>query len=597
VTVVAQVLPEVARRLRPHLRTALLGLGLVIAIALLEVLKPWPLKLIVDQVLGGQPLAFAPAQRLVGLVGRGGGVLLAACAALVVIQLLIGLATLAANWTTISLGQRLVDIFRADAFAHVERLSLDFHGRRAPGDLAYRLTTDTLALQTLATNGVVPVVRAVVLLAGMLGVMVALDARLTLVALGVVPVLLLIMRILGRRIGRQSAVVRGLESRLLGAAERTMEAINVVQAYGAEDTEGARFAGASRDALATTLRLHLTETLYGASIGVVIAAGTATVLWVGARAVLGGTLSLGDVLVFTSYLAALYMPIDGLTQHWGLVQSSAAGVRRVLELLDTPVDLPDGTRPGPRADHAPTIRFVDVGLRGDHGHPVLDGVDLEVPAGKVLAIVGPTGAGKTTLATLVPRLRDPMGGRVELDGVDVRTFRLAELRARIAVVTQTPVLLPDTLRANLLLGRPGASDAALMDALARAELAERVATLPQGLDTLVGRGGLALSVGEQLRVTIARALLRDAPILLLDEPTASLDPETEARLMTTARRLVAGRTTLVITHRLAIVPNADAVAVMERGRVVEQGGWRELLDRGGRLAELLAARDEALGRR
>jgi ABC-type multidrug transport system fused ATPase/permease subunit len=214
-----------------------------------------------------------------------------------------------------------------------------------------------------------------------------------------------------------------------------------------------------------------------------------------------------------------------------------------------------------------------------------------------MAVVGPTGAGKTTLATLVPRLRDPSGGRVELDGTDLRTFRLAELRARIAVVTQTPVLLPDTLRANLLLGRPGASDDALMDALARAELARRIRTLPRGLDTPIGRGGLALSVGEQLRVTIARALLRDAPILLLDEPTAALDPETEARLMTTLERLVAGRTTLLVTHRLAIVPYADVVVVMERGRVVEQGGWRELLDRGGRLAELLAARDEALGRR
>lgn len=595
-TVVAQVLPEVARRLRPHARPALLGLALVIAIAALEVLKPWPLKLVVDQVLGDRPLGFAPAQRLVDSLGRG-GLLVAATSAVVVIQLLIGLATLAANWTTIGLGQRLVDIFRADAFAHVQRLSLDFHGRRAPGDLAYRLTTDTLALQTLATNGVVPVVRAVVLLAGMLVVMLRLDPRLTLVAVGVVPVLLVVMRGLGRRIGRQSATVRGLESQLLGAAERTMGAINVVQAYGAEGTERGRFVGASRDALAATLRLHLTETLYGASIGVVIAAGTASVLWVGAHGVLAGTLSLGDVLVFTSYLAALYVPIDGLTQHWGLVQSSAAGVRRVLDLLETPADIPDGTRPGPPADRAPTIRFVGVQLQGDHGHPVLDDVDLEVPAGKVLAIVGPTGAGKTTLATLVPRLRDPTGGHVEVAGVDVRTFRLAELRARIAVVTQTPVLLPDTLRANLLLGRPGAPDAELMDALARAELGERVATLPQGLDTLVGRGGLALSVGEQLRVTIARAMLRDAPILVLDEPTAALDPETEARLMTTARRLVAGRTTLVITHRLAIVPYADVVVVMERGRIVEQGGWRELLDRGGRLAELLAARDEALGRR
>jgi len=596
VKTVVDVLPEVARRLRPHRRSGALGLLLVIAIAGLEILKPWPLKLVVDQVLGGTPLAAGPLQPLVGSLDRG-DLLAAATIAVVLIQLLIGLATVASNWTTIGIGQRMVDGLRADAFAHLERLSLDFHGRRAPGDLPYRLTTDTLALQTLATNGIVPVVRAGVLLAGMLVVMLRLDARLTLVAVAVVPALLVVMRGLGQRIGRQSAAVRALESRLLGAAERTMGAIAVVQAYGAEDPERARFAAASRATLDQTLRLHLTETIYGATIGLVIAAGTAAVLWVGAESVLEGTLSLGDVLVFTSYLAALYAPIDGLTQTWGLVQASAAGVRRVLELLRTPLDLPDGVAPGPRAARAPEIAFAGVGLRGDEGHAVLADVDLRVPSGTLLAIVGPTGAGKTTLASLVPRLRDATSGRVTLDGVDVRTMRLAELRARVAVVTQTPVLLPDTLRANLLLGRPDASDAMLLEALARAELADRLRTLPHGLDTVVGRGGLALSVGEQLRVTIARALVRDAPILLLDEPTAALDAETEARIMATLRTLTAGRTTLLVTHRLAIVPHADLVLVMERGRVAEVGPWRTLLERGGRLAAMLAAHDQGLGRR
>jgi len=596
VKAVVDVLPEVARRLRPHLRRGALGLLLVIAIAGLEILKPWPLKLVVDQVLGGKPLAAAPLRPFIDGLERG-ELLAVATIAVVLIQLLIGLATVASNWTTIGIGQRMVDEFRADAFAHVERLSLDFHGRRAPGDLPYRLTTDTLALQTLATNGVVPVVRAGVLLAGMLVVMLRLDARLTLVAVGVVPVLLAVMRGLGQRIGRQSAAVRALESRLLGSAERTMSAIAVVQAYGAEEPERARFVATSRATLDQTLRLHLTETIYGSTIGLVIAAGTAVVLWVGAQAVLAGRLSLGDVLVFTSYLAALYAPIDGLTQTWGLVQSSAAGVRRVLELLRTPLDLLDGSAPGPRPERAPEIVFADVGLRGDEGHPVLADVHLRVPSGTLLAIVGPTGAGKTTLASLVPRLREATSGSVRLDGVDVRSMRLAELRARVAVVTQTAVLLPDTLRANLLLGRPDASDAMLLEALARAELGERVGTLPQGLDTVVGRGGLALSVGEQLRVTIARALVRNAPILLLDEPTAALDPETEARIMATLRTLTVGRTTLLVTHRLAIVPHADLVLVMERGRVVEVGGWRELLDRGGRLTAMLAAHDEALGRR
>jgi ATP-binding cassette subfamily B protein len=575
---------NVLRRLAPHRGLFALAVLQVLVIGLLELAKPWPLKVVVDGVLGGKPLG---SPWLAALAPR--ALLAVACAALVGIYALLGLLAVTSNYATISVGQRMVNDFRSELYAHLQRLSLAFHSRREVGDLLYRLTADTFAIQTLTMNGFFPVLTSAVLLCGMVVVMLRLDVTLTLIALGVVPLLFVTIAALSRRITALATDARLKESALWGVAQRAIGAIRVVQAFTTEDLEHRRFLASSGESLAATLRLYTFQTVYGAVVNVLIAVGTAAVLWTGAAHVLAGRLSVGEVLVFASYLASLYAPINSLTQTWGLVQGARVGAERVFELLETAPDLPDGTRDLARGEVRGAVAFEDVSFGYEPAHLVLENITFAVRAGETVAIVGATGAGKTTLASLVPRFYDPTAGRVLLDGVDVRTFRLRALRQQVAMVLQPPLVFPATVRENIAYGRPEATLAEVRAAAALAQLDDFLARLPAGLETPVGEGGATLSAGEQLRITIARALLRDAPLLILDEPTSALDATTEARVMAALERLTAGRTTFVIAHRLSTVRRADRVVVLDAGRLVEQGTFAELLARGGVFARLYRA--------
>jgi len=302
--------------------------------------------------------------------------------------------------------------------------------------------------------------------------------------------------------------------------------------------------------------------------------------------VLAGRLTVGEVLVFTSYLASLYAPINTLTQTYGLIQGARVGAERVFEILETAPDLRDGTRPLAREEVRGAVTFEAVRFGYDPAQRVLEGVDFHVRAGEVVAIVGATGAGKTTLVSLVPRFYDPTAGRVLFDGIDVRDFQLKALRQQVAMVLQPPLVFPTTVRDNIAYGRPDATASAIEGAAHVAQLDDFLERLPEGLDTVVGEAGATLSAGEQLRITIARAVLRDAPILILDEPTSALDATTEARVMQGLEALMAGRTTFVIAHRLSTVRRADVILVLDAGRIVEQGTFTELVARGGHFARL-----------
>jgi ATP-binding cassette subfamily B protein/subfamily B ATP-binding cassette protein MsbA len=576
-----RVIGKVLGRLRPY-RLAFAGAVLQVLLSgLLELAKPWPLKVVVDNVLGGHPLDMRwlgslPPRELLGAV----------CVALILVYALLGAFSVSSNYASISIGQRMVNDFRSELYAHLSRLSLAFHSRREVGDLLYRLTSDTFAIQTLTMNGFFPILTSLVLLVGMVVVMMRLDPLLTAASLAVVPFLFLSISRLSTRITTLSTDARVKESAFWSVAQRTMGAIRVIQAFTTEEEEHGRFVERSSESLAANLRLYTFQSIYSAFVNVLIAVGTALVMWIGASHVLDGTLTIGAVLVFTSYLASLYAPINSLMQTWSLIQGAKVGADRVFEILETQPDLRDGTRPVARGEVHGAVTFEDVKFGYDQGRLVLTGVTFHARAGDVIALVGATGAGKTTLVSLIPRFYDPTDGRVLLDGIDVREFQLRGLRQQVAIVLQQPLVFPTSVRENVAYGRPDATPEQIAEAVRLAQLDDFLARLPEGLDTVVGESGATLSGGEQLRITIARAILRDAPLLILDEPTAALDADTEARVMQGLERLMEGRTTFVIAHRLSTVRRADVILVLENGRIVEQGDFRTLVARGGLFARL-----------
>jgi len=557
------------------------ALGQVFLISSFELAKPWPLKIVIDNVLGGKPLALKFASSWPSEL-----LLVVACAALVSVYILLGGLTVINNFATIRIGQRMVNDLRSDLYMHLQRLSLAFHSRHQVGDLLYRVTADTYAIQTLTMNGLFPIVSALILLVGMFFIMVRLDWQLTLMALSVCPVLFLSISLMGSRISSAATHARERESAVYSLVQRAMSSIRVIQAFTKEEEEHRSFMAASHQSLAASLRLYTLQTLYSGVINIVIAVGTAVVVWVGARHVLSGVLTIGEIVVFTSYLASLYGPINSISQTWGLIQGARVGVRRVFEILEKEKGLEDGTRTFAAAGAQGEVSFEDVSFHYLPEQPVLKQVRLQVRKGQTIAIVGPTGAGKSTLLSLLPRFYDPQAGRVKIDGLDIREFTLKGLRRQISMVLQPPLVFPITFAENIAYGRPEAGRDEIVEAARLARIHDHIERLPQGYGTLVGEMGATLSEGERQRLTIARAILRNAPILILDEPTSSVDAETEALIMEGLKSLTAGRTTFIIAHRLSTVRQADRIVVLREGRVVEEGTFTELMGKEGPFALL-----------
>jgi ATP-binding cassette, subfamily B, bacterial len=551
----------------------------VLLIAGFELLKPWPLQIVIDNALGGKPFPIAV------LSSSPVKLLLLACVGMVVVHFGAGVLTLLHNYTGIRIGQDMVNDLRGALYAHLQRLSLAFHSRQRLGDLLYRITADSFAVQTMIMNGALPILSALVLLAGMLVVLFPLDPTLTVLALTVVPVLFALIALFNRKIVEIAGDVRTTESRVYSLVQWAMSSIKLVQAFTKEEEEHRRFMGASRESLQATLRLYSWQTFYSGTVNLVIAAGTAIVVFAGAQAVISGTLSIGQLIVFISYLAQLYAPINQITQSWGLIAGARVGARKIFEILDTEPDLKDGTRNFPPSGARGEVTWSGVDFRYRADTPILTGIELKVPAGTKTAVVGPTGAGKSTLLGLLPRFYDPSAGSVAIDGVDVREYTLRSLRSQIGMVLQPPLIFPLSVRDNIAYGRPGADDAAIEQAARLAQVDDLIASLPAGYDTLLGESGAALSEGEKQRITIARALLRDAPILILDEPTSALDVTTEALVMAGIERLMVGRTTFIIAHRLSTVRRCDKILVLHGGAIVEQGTLPELLRLNGFFAE------------
>jgi ATP-binding cassette subfamily B protein/subfamily B ATP-binding cassette protein MsbA len=576
------------RKLLPYLKAhrwrVAWALVQVFLIAGFELLKPWPLQIVIDYVLVGKT---PPAGGLLGkmLSLPAGILLLFACSAVVIVNCSAAALTLLHNYTTIRVGQSMVNDLRGDLYAHLQRLSLAYHSRQRVGDLLYRITADSFAVQTMIMNGVLPILSAAILLAGMLIVLFPIDPVLTLLSLTIVPVLFALIALFNRKIVDVATEVRDLDSRVYSLVQWGMAAIKVVQAFTKEDDEHRRFMGASRDSLRATLRLYNWQTLYSGGVNAIVALGTAVVIYAGARAVMSGNLSLGQLIVFVAYLAQLYAPINQITQSWGLIAGARVGAARVFEVLETEADLKSGARQFPPEGARGDIAWRGVSFRYRPGTPVLSDIEFAVAAGSKIAVVGPTGAGKSTLLGLLPRFFDPNAGIVTLDGIDIRDYKLPALRRQIAMVLQPPLIFPLSVADNIAYGRPGADRAAIENAARLARIHDMIAGLPEGYETPLGEAGVLLSEGEKQRITIARALLRGAPILILDEPTSALDVETEALVMNAIETLMLGRTTLIIAHRLSTVRSADRIIVLRDGTIAEQGTFAQLLRHGGIFAD------------
>jgi ATP-binding cassette, subfamily B, bacterial len=570
----------------PHRRDFLVVLVAMAATVGLEVLRPWPTKLLVDDVLGASgPTSLTAIRAWLPGAESIEGLLAWTCITTVLIVAAGAVSAMIQTVASVRAGQRMVYDLAADLFLHLQRLSVLFHSRRPVGDTMARVTGDPYGVQMFVNGVLIPLVQALATLAAMFWVMWRLHPAMTLLSLSIVPFLALAIAVFGRPMRERSRERRDLEARLMTAVERTLASIPVVQAFTREEIEQQRFRDHARATVRAYERATRADMWFKLGVGLVTAVGTAGLMWIGGRAALAGEISPGTVLVFLGYLASLYGPLNTITYMASMFQQAAAAADRVVEMMDVAPDV----RERPDASEIRLtghVRCEAVTFGYEPHRPVLRDVSFEVRPGETIAIVGPTGAGKTTLASLILRFFDPQAGRILLDGVDVRDMRVRALRRQVAIVLQESFILPLSIAENIAYGRPEATREEIVAAAAAANATDFIDRLPDGYDTIVGERGMTLSGGERQRLAIARAFLKDAPVLILDEPTAALDAATESLVLDALAKLVRGRTTLVIAHRLSTLRDADRILVLDRGALVEQGTHDALIAGGGLYAQL-----------
>src|SRR5438132_1390421 len=583
---------RVLKYYRGFLGRSLIALGFSFAAIGLNLLKPWPFKIIVDQILPGRsnvfqfafPPLFGSAIKTPALDSTQAIALL--CLAMVIIQLLWSLLSLASNYMFVKIGLQSLLRLRTELYAHLQRLSLKFHDTRRSADSSFRVAYDSQSVQTIYNKGFTNIVGSGVTLVGTFAVMLQLDWQLTLLSLAIVPLLIGTIYFFAKRIRTQSTNIQEQDSALLTQTQEGLSSIRMVHAFGREEFEVSQFQQHAHGSLQANLQLTMTSVKSGLVISTLIALGTAAMYYVGSLHVLAGTLSLGVLLVFIAYLVMLYQPLESLTYTAWAMEGATAGARRCFEILDSRDDVVDSPNAIAIEETSGAISFHSVSFGYESGREILSYVNLEIAPNQIIALVGGTGAGKSTLLSLVPRFYDTTAGRLTLDGRDIREIAKKSLRQHIAIVLQDTLLFSTTVRENIAYGRPDATDVEIREAARRAQADEFISQLPNGYESEVGERGGHLSVGQRQRIGIARAFLKNAPILLLDEPTSALDPTTESAIMETIKEFIHDRTTLIATHRITTIHTMDQIVVPDRGRIVEQGRGPELIARGGVYAKL-----------
>ena len=553
----------------------------------MSIAAPWPLKIIIDSVVGKHRLPeFLAWLRDFSFGEQTMGLALMAALCVVAIALIGAIAGYIENYYTESVGQWVANDLRLRIYHHLHRLSLGYYDTHQTGNLLSTITSDVATIQSFASSSTLAILIDILTIIGMLGVMIWLNFDFAMIAVGVTPFLLFFLARFKKAVKKATHEVRKRQSTIVAVVQEGLESIRTVQAYGRQEKEESQLSGASHETVEAALKARRVKSLLSPIVAVTIALCTGFVLWRSAFLILAGAMTVGALTVFLSYLTKFFKPVQDLAKMTNTIAQTAVGLDRIRAILDTDTIIPER----PDARHPGTVNgeivFEKVAFAYDPEAPVLREVNLSIAQGQRVGVVGPTGGGKSTLVSLIPRFYDPTGGRVLLDGVDIRDFTLQGMRSQIGFVLQDTTLFHGTVHENIAFGRDGATDEEIHEAARLANAEEFINKMPHGYDTMVGERGSTLSGGQRQRIGIARAILRNAPILILDEPTAALDTESEKLVMEALERLMKGRTVITIAHRLSTIRDFDKIVVLKDGYVAEEGTHGELLARNGVYAEL-----------
>lgn len=584
---------RVLRYLRPYWRLATGSVALTILSSLAALLTPWPLKIVVDHVLEKHPLPASLAELVGPLATNAAALLVCAVVASLVVALTVNCLHVLSNYVNTKIDQHITLDFRSALFLHSQRMSLAFHDRRRSGGVIYMINGQGDAPSGLIMT--IPMLaESALTLVGMFWISFRMDWELALLSLTVVPFLYYSVGYYATHIQDRLQRVRGLEAESLAVIHESLSMMRVIVAFGREDYEHRRFREQTTLAVSERVKVTVRETLFSLAVNMITAIGSTLVLGLGAYHVLHGRLTVGEMLVVIAYIAAVYKPLETISYTVGSLQDRFISLKNTFEFLDTEPDIKDTptARAVPRT--AGHIIYDQVHFSYSGRTDTLKDISFEAKPGQVIGIVGPTGAGKSTLVSLLPRFYDTKQGSILFDGTDIRSITLQSLRQQISIVLQEPLLFSGTIAENIRYGRLDASDDEVMEAAKAANAHDFILRLPQQYRTMLGERGAAISGGERQRIAVARAFLKNAPILILDEPTSSVDSKTEAVILNALDRLMAGRTTLIIAHRLSTLHGADTILVLNQGHLVEQGTQAELLKQGGLFKQLYDAQVTAL---
>jgi ATP-binding cassette subfamily B protein len=594
--VFVKYLPRVLHYLRPYWHLAAVSVALIALGALAGLLAPWPLQFLVDNVLENKPLP-AFLARFLGPAPPGRfALLIASVSAGVVVTLLMHGLTVLDNYFNTRIEQSMVLDFRSDLFQHAQRLSLAFHDRRRSGKLIFAINSQADAAARVVMT-IPPLTQSVLTLVGMLWILFVMEPMLALVSLAVLPFLYYSVHYYVTHIESRLMAVRSMEGESLSIIHEAVSMLRVIVAFGREDHEHRRFRRQGEEAINARINLTVRQTLFSLVVNTITATGTALALGVGAYQVMQGRLTVGQLLVVMAYIAGVYKPLETISTTVGSLQAMFISLRVAFDLLDTQPEIEDApdARLMERATGAVAFERIFFNYRDRVG--TLQDISFAVEPGQAVAIVGPTGAGKTTLASLIPRFYDAREGRILIDGIDIKALKVKSLRDQISIVLQEPLLFSGSIAENIRYGRLDASIDDIVEAARSANAHDFIMRLPKQYETEIGERGAQLSGGERQRIAVARAFLKNAPILILDEPTSSIDSRTEAVILDALDRLIVGRTTFMIAHRLSTIRRADLILVMDHGRLVDRGTHDELLARPGLYKQLFEMQTRHAGRR